>query len=84
MRGPGTRRPESTVVPSCSSRPARCWAWPGRCIVNRGKWVDLGEYAIDRGKLSVKPHNRGEWGSGADGEGAHIVASHIRATCTAA
>ncbi|WP_190820364.1 hypothetical protein [Saccharopolyspora pogona] len=29
-------------------------------VANRGKWVDLGEYAIDQGKLSVKLRNRGE------------------------
>ncbi|QIZ35018.1 hypothetical protein [Saccharopolyspora sp. ASAGF58] len=33
-------------------------------VANRGKWVDLGEYAIDQGKLSGKPHNCGkDWRS---------------------
>lgn len=54
-------------------------------VANRGKWVSLGSYDIDQGKLSVKLHNRGEdWAGGADGEGAHIAATQIRATCTPA
>ncbi|MDA3644969.1 hypothetical protein LZ318_03695 [Saccharopolyspora indica] len=52
---------------------------------NRGKWVDLGTHRIDQGKLSVKLHNRGEdYAGGADGDGAHVAATQIRVTCTAA
>ncbi|MER6991867.1 hypothetical protein ABT337_25530 [Saccharopolyspora hirsuta] len=52
---------------------------------NRGKWVDLGTHRVDQGKISVKLHNRGEdWEGGADGDGAHVAASQIRVTCTAA
>ncbi|MER7078502.1 hypothetical protein SAMN02982929_05274 [Saccharopolyspora kobensis] len=52
---------------------------------NRGKWVDLGAHRIDQGKISVKLHNRGEdWDGGADGDGAHVAATQIRVTCTAA
>ncbi|MGW1677055.1 hypothetical protein [Saccharopolyspora sp. NPDC002376] len=54
-------------------------------VANRGQWVDLGTHRIDQGKLSVKLHNRGEdWQNGADGDGAHIAATQIRANCTAA
>lgn len=54
-------------------------------VANRGKWVDLGTHRVDQGKISVKLHNRGEdWSGGADGDGAHVAATQIRVTCTAA
>ncbi|MEV0699392.1 hypothetical protein AB0I53_15940 [Saccharopolyspora sp. NPDC050389] len=54
-------------------------------VANLGKWVNLGSYKITQGKISVKLHDRGEdYAGGADGEGAHIAATQIRATCTPA
>ncbi|MFI0465629.1 hypothetical protein ACH347_16255 [Saccharopolyspora sp. 5N102] len=54
-------------------------------VTNLGKWVDLGSYKITQGKISVKLHDRGEdYAGGADGEGAHIASTQVRATCTPA
>ncbi|MER5393874.1 hypothetical protein [Saccharopolyspora sp. NPDC002686] len=54
-------------------------------VANLGKWVDLGTHRIDQGKLSIKLHNRGEdYKEGADGEGAHVAVTQIRANCTPA
>ncbi|SDZ16308.1 hypothetical protein SAMN05216215_104953 [Saccharopolyspora shandongensis] len=54
-------------------------------VTNLGRWVDLGSYKITQGKISVKLHDRGEdYAGGADGEGAHIASTQVRATCTPA